>query len=54
MTQLADFTSAATEAALTHIFAMRTISTGGMAGDVLLANSVNDVLLDASGNIIKT
>jgi hypothetical protein len=49
-----DFTSAATEAALTHIFAMRTIPSGPMAGDVLLANSVDDVLLDPSGNIIQT
>jgi hypothetical protein len=53
-TQLADFTSAATEAALTHIFAMRTIPSGTFAGDVLLANSVDDVLLDASGDIVKT
>jgi hypothetical protein len=37
-TQLADFTSA--------------IPSGTFAGDVLLANSVNDVLLDASGNIV--
>jgi hypothetical protein len=52
-TQLAAFTSAATEAALHHIFAMRTIGTGAFAGDVLLADSVQDVLLDSSGNIIK-
>ena len=54
LTQLADFTSAATEAALTHIFAMRTITTGAMAGDVIVANSINALLLDPSGNIIKT
>jgi PEP-CTERM motif len=49
-----DFTSPATEAALHRIFAMRTIPSGPMAGDVLLADSVNDVLLDPSGNIIQT
>jgi len=53
-TQLANFTSAATTAALDHIFAMRTIPSGPFAGDVLVANSVDAVLLDASGNIIKT
>jgi hypothetical protein len=53
-TQLADFSSAATDAVLTHIFAMRTIPSGAFAGDVLVANSVDAVLLDASGNIIKT
>jgi hypothetical protein len=53
-TQLADFTSAATEAALTHIFAMRTVPSGPDAGDVLLANSVDVVLLDSTGNIIQT
>ena len=53
-TQNADFTSAATEAALTHIFAMRTIATGTFAGDVVVANSINAVLLDGNGNIIKT
>jgi PEP-CTERM motif len=53
-TQLTDFTSAATESALTHIFALRTIPAGAFAGDVLVANSINAVLLDASGNIIKT
>ena len=53
-TQLADFSSAATEAALTHIFALRTIPSGTLAGDVLVANSIDAVLLDASGNIIKT
>jgi hypothetical protein len=54
VTQLADFTSVATEAALSHIFAIRTIPSGTFAGDVLVANSINAVLLDASGNIIKT
>jgi hypothetical protein len=54
VTQLADFSSAATEAALNHIFALRTIPSGTFAGDVLVANSVDAVLLDASGNIIKT
>lgn len=53
-TQLADFSSAATDAALTHIFAMRTIPSGTFAGDVLVANSINAVLLDSSGDIIKT
>ena len=53
-TQLSDFTSATTEAALTHIFAMRTITTGPLAGDVVVANGINAVLLDPSGNIIKT
>jgi hypothetical protein len=33
---------------------MRTIPVGTLAGDVLVANSINAVLLDASGNIIKT
>jgi hypothetical protein len=53
-TQNADFTSAATEAALTHIFAMRVIPEGADAGDVLVANSIDAVLLDAAGDIIKT
>lgn len=53
-TQLPDFTSAATESALTHIFAMRTITSGADAGDVLVANSIDDVLLNSSGNIVKT
>jgi PEP-CTERM motif len=53
-TQLPDISSAATEAALTHIFAMRTISSGPDAGDVLLANSVDVVLLNSAGNIIQT
>jgi hypothetical protein len=54
VTQLADFSSAATDAALTHIFALRTIPSGAFAGDVLVANSIDAVLLNASGNIIKT
>jgi hypothetical protein len=54
VTQLSDFTSAATEAALNHIYAMRTIPVGSDAGDVLVANSVDAVLLDASGSIIKS
>lgn len=54
LTQNADFTSAATEAALTHIFAFRVIPSGAFAGDVLVANSVNAVLLDTSGDIIDT
>jgi PEP-CTERM motif len=54
VTALANFTSAGTEGALTHIFALRTIPSGSLAGDVLVANSVNAVLLDASGIIIKT
>lgn len=53
-TQLGDFTSAAAESALTHIYAMRTIPSGPFAGDVLLANSINAVLLDSSGDIIMT
>jgi PEP-CTERM motif len=54
VTQLPDFTSAASEAALDDIFALRTIQSGTFAGDVLVANSVDAVLLDSSGNIIKT
>jgi PEP-CTERM motif len=54
MTQNADFTSAATEAALDHIFAFRVIPTGADAGDVLVANSIDAVLLDTAGDIIKT
>ncbi len=54
VTQLADFSSVATEGKLTHIFAMRTIPSGAFAGDVLLADSIDAVLLDSSGNIIKT
>jgi hypothetical protein len=53
-TQLADFSSAATERTLDHIFALRTIPSGTFAGDVLVANSIDAVLLNASGNIIKT
>lgn len=53
-TQNPDFTSAATEAALTHIFAFRVIPSGTFAGDVLVSNSVDAVLLDASGDIIDT
>jgi invasion protein IalB len=53
-TQNADFTSAATEAALDHIFAFRVIPSGTFGGDVLVANSVDAVLLGSSGNIIKT
>lgn len=53
-TQNADFTSAATESALDHIYAFRVIPSGPFAGDVLLANSIDDVLLNAAGNIIKT
>ncbi len=53
-TQNADFTTAATESALNHIYAMRVIPKGALAGDVLLANSVDAVLLDSSGDIIKT
>ena len=53
-TQLANFSSAATQAALTHIFAMRTIPSGPFAGDVLVANSIDAVLLNAAGNIIQT
>jgi hypothetical protein len=53
-TQNADFTSAATEAALNHIFAFRVVPSGAFAGDVLVANSIDAVMLNASGNIIKT
>jgi PEP-CTERM motif len=53
-TQNPDFTSAATESALDHIFAFRVISTGADAGDVLVANSIDAVLLDTAGDIIKT
>ena len=54
VTQLSDFSSAATEAALTNIYAMRTIPSGTFAGDVLVANSINAVMLDAAGDIINT
>jgi PEP-CTERM motif len=54
VTQLPDFTSAATEAALDFIYALRTIPSGTFAGDVLVSNSVDAVLLDSSGNIIMT
>jgi hypothetical protein len=53
-TQNPDFSSAATEAALDYIFALRVIPFGADAGDVLVANSINAVLLSSSGNIIKT
>lgn len=53
-TQLANFTSVATQAALTHIYAIRTIPTGAFGGDVLAANSGDAVLLDSLGNIAKT
>jgi hypothetical protein len=42
-TQNPDFTSAATEDALFHIFAFRVIPNGPDAGDVLLANSIDAV-----------
>jgi hypothetical protein len=54
VTQLSDFSSAATEAALTNIYAMRTIPSGMFAGDVLVANSVTAVMLDVPGDIINT
>jgi PEP-CTERM motif len=54
VTQLPDFTSAATEAALDYIYALRTMPSGTFAGDVLVANSTDAVLLDSSGNIIQT
>ena len=54
LTQNPDFTSAATEAALSRIFAFRVIPSGGNAGDVLVANSINAVLLDTAGDIIDT
>ncbi len=54
VTQLANFSTSATQSALNHIFALRTIPTGTYAGDVLVANSGNAVLLDSSGNIAKT
>lgn len=50
--QNADFTSSTT--GLDHIYAFRVIPTGTFAGDVLVANSSDAVLLDASGNIINT
>ena len=53
-TQNPDFTSAATESALDHIFAFRVIPQGADAGDVLVANSTDAVLLDTAGDIIKT
>jgi PEP-CTERM motif len=53
-TQNADFTSAATESALEHIYEFRVIPVGADAGDVLVANSGDAVLLDSSGDIIET
>jgi hypothetical protein len=53
-TQNADFTSAATEAALNHIYEFRVIPVGADTGDVLVANSGDAVLLDSSGDIIDT
>jgi len=50
-TQLADFSSGA---GLSHIFALRTIGSGTFAGDVLVANSGDAVLLNSSGAIAKT
>ena len=54
VTQLGDCSSAATESALNHIYALRTITTGADAGDVLVANSIDVALLNAAGNIIQT
>ena len=54
LTQNPDFTSPATEASLDHIFAFRVIPSGTDAGDVLLANSIDAVLLDTAGDIITT
>ena len=51
VTQLADFSSGT---GLDYIFAMRTIPSGTFAGDVLVANSINAVLLNSAGAVIKT
>jgi PEP-CTERM motif len=51
VTQLANFSSGA---GLDYIYAMRTIPSGTLAGDVLVANSINAVLLNSSGAVIKT
>jgi PEP-CTERM motif len=53
VTQLTDFNAGKT-GQLDYIYALRTIPSGSLAGDVLAANSINAVLLDASGNVIKT
>lgn len=53
-TQGPDFTTAATEAALDRVFAFRVIPEGAMAGDVLISNTIDAVLLDSSGNIVKS
>jgi len=46
--------NAAFSTALSRAFALRVIPTGAFAGDVLVANGGNAVLLDATGAIIKT
>jgi len=52
-TQLTDF-AAAGFAGSSHLFALRVIPTGADAGDVLIANSINALLLNSSGAVIKT
>jgi hypothetical protein len=36
------------------MYALRTIPNGALAGDVLVANTSDVLLLDASGNVVKT
>ena len=50
VTQLPDFASTG----FSRIFAIRTIGSGTFAGDVLVANSINALLLNSSGNVIQT
>jgi len=49
-TQLADFATTG----LNRIFAMRVIASGAFAGNVLVANSSNVLMLDATGHVVKT
>lgn len=43
-----------TNGAFQTIYAMRTIPSGAFAGNVLVANSTNALMLDSSGNVVKT
>lgn len=54
LTQNSHFTSAGTEGAVTGLFFLQVIPSGLLAGDVVVANSIDAILLDPSGNIIKT
>lgn len=50
-TQNPDFS---TSSAFSHIFALRVLPVGSDAGDVLIANSINALLLDSLGNLLTT